>query len=101
MRAAIGSAGTLLGIIIRSIVTVINIFKLYDEIFCEDTPGNMDLLHVQKGREPNSSLGNWKTLSKQQNKPQFLYEIFVPRMNNEASRIYFRGDLEDIAHLTD
>ena len=41
-------------------------------------------------------LGNWKTLSQQQNKPQFFYEIFVPRMNNAGSRDYFRGDLEDI-----
>lgn len=41
-------------------------------------------------------LGNWEKLSQEQNKPQFLYEVSAPRLNNAGSRDYLRGDLEDV-----
>lgn len=41
-------------------------------------------------------MGHWRTVSQRENKQQFFYEIGVPRVNNQASRNYFRGDLEEV-----
>lgn len=43
-------------------------------------------------------ISNWRALSQQRKKAQFLYEISVPRMNNAGSRNYFLGDLEDMCN---
>lgn len=39
---------------------------------------------------------NWKSQSQKSNKEQFLYELDVPHMCNDASANYFSWDLEDL-----